>query len=145
MKSKLITFFALVISSVAFNAQGKLVDSAPIELKGGEIKPHEKLIIPLNPLMDGVYYHVQCRIMNPNYNKLYPVVLKLTATSAETIWVNHDEVSQSHGQAKLKYAENSYEAVNVVSIITRDDNLTFVSLDDSDTVTVTGCYARLAV
>jgi len=120
-------------------------DSAPIELAAGELKPKEILSISLASLDNEIYYKIKCDIVNPNYGKKYPIVVRAYCDgNCSRISINGSNWEDGRYGILKKYV-NKFEIEYIKYINDTESNIYIQSFDDSDTATVTNCMAYYAV
>lgn len=141
-KVQKIYFIVLVISS-AFSVPAIAFNSQPIYLNlTPPITWHHDGAIFLDPLESGVFYTVTCDITNPNYNKQYPVIIRMgysVGVDANVKFIMNN-IQPKYNQALLNQNINKYVATGVVRT-KRGSHLYIRNYDDSDTIYVSNCIA----
>ena len=119
-----------------------LLKSGPFYLADGTLPPKSNgsnfgiLNIPLQQsLIMEMQYDITCDIENPNYNKPYPVVIKI-------FHGNINSVTSPSGQYLLDKQISKYKTRIVM--IPQRLYLTFYNYDDTDSVFVRNCIAVYA-
>lgn len=124
-----------------------LKDTKPIPLTGGQIPPRGNINISLDELIIDAHYVIKCDIENPNYQKTYPIILRIYANTCSTCGGVGDFSINGKppnlGQAALNQYSNKFAA----SASKHDPGgrlgLGFSSYDDTDTAFVKNCFAYL--
>ena len=127
----------IAVSPIAFASH----DSPPISFTMGDVTPYGtanwkvQLTLTKVPLIQTEVYSITCHILNPNWDKTYPIMMGMYTDGSATITLNG--LPLSSGQAPLVQSDNFYAASPVYGYNT----LTFENFDNSDTATVTNCLA----
>jgi hypothetical protein len=140
---KIFVFFLLLINSLAFAYNNKydLKNSGPFYFSGGEALPKNTLSIPLRqllPIEDDAPVIITCDIENPNYNKPYPAVIKLSTFKSDE---NVCSLNNVTSPTKLYLLNKKTSKYRVRTTYSYWETLNFQNYDDMDMVSITNCMA----
>ncbi|PWY56056.1 hypothetical protein DGG96_08965 [Legionella qingyii] len=141
---KFILLFIVFLTIETTNAA--VLNSGPFPFDGGESKPYSFLKVMI-PRITKATYVITCDIINPNYQKEYPVVLQMKLNVANQnpykIYLNGAQLSSPYYQGELNRNINHLMIFPVeINGGEADSHIQFHNLDDSDTVIVSNCEAR---
>lgn len=138
---KLCAFFIILILSIGNIWAANLKDTTPISLPGGNVNPKGgTLTIPLLKLISNATYLVYCDIINKNFGKIYPIILK-TGYSYRinylpqynfSIWLNGKQINeqnQMYGQGKLNQLTNKY-IIKHMEVVDTTAYIYFINYDN---------------
>ena len=149
MKSKL--KILIILGFCFLSIKTFSMDTAPIQMVGGPVKPGGTLTVTTpstSKLKPKIYYDVKCDIINPNYQKEYPVILGIGTESAtnnptnDRIFLNGVELYTKQGL--LNRELNKLEVFRTLGFCINGSckiSIVFQNLDSSDTVQVSNCTA----
>lgn len=136
MKFTFLCVFLSALLSVAYPYR----DSCPIPLGEGEVKAGSDFKLDLSKLPAGIIFDIECDIINANFDKKYPIIMQIGATSAPfTVFLN-DKIFDCQG--KLDRLNNKM-IVSKWSLphVGSQEGVYFKNLDAIDNAIVTHCVA----
>lgn len=146
-KFKLVS--ALLLSSICFTTFAS-IDTRPIILGSGDVKPKGELQICIDKLgsrmFSGIKYNINCDIENKFYTKKDPVLILFYISGNPPnvdYYVNEKKLTQR--QAIMRRLINKY-MISKIEIPWNPESrcmyhMQFENADDSDSVTVKNCIA----
>lgn len=138
MKKSMLINCLLLIS---MHANAYSMSSGPFYFSGGDVPPKSTLSIPLRqllPIEENAPIVITCDIENPNYNKPYPVVMKLSTYKIESNVCSLNGLTSS---TKLYLLNNKINKYRVHTTYSYWETLNFQNYDDTDSVSVSNCAA----
>ncbi len=124
--------------------------SSTIDLGGAVAAPGKEAVIDLNKLLEGVNYVVNCTVRSNDVSKQPFDMVQLSTDQimiTPSFTLNNTDVGVNN-QAKLPAtADVSLQATNVQRLsggMVQDFYMTLRNLDDTDTITLSNCYANPA-
>lgn len=124
--------------------------SSTIDLGGAVAAPGKQAVINLNKLMDGVVYVVNCTVRSNDTSKQAFDMVQLSTNQmgmTASFTMNGQDLGINN-QGKLPAtADVNLQATSVtkpLSTMGFDFSMTLLNLDDTDTITLSNCYANPA-
>ena len=110
-----------------------------VDLNVGVIKPGETIVINLDKLASGIEYKLNCTLTSDHTSgKPYNLIQITTPTNSPAIGVNAEETMPGSHQYKLPATKNSYLYGNIHKEI---GDISINNLDNTDSITLSGCHA----
>lgn len=152
---KIVLLIISVLLPIVSKASDNFLSSGPFYFSDGVVPPKKqngcrmeeihdgscdfkigRLVIPLTGLQIGIAYNISCNIENPNYDKPYPVVLKISGGSI-------NGVKSPSNQYLLDHKVSKYATQIVYSLdgSGKGNKLEFLNFDNTDSVYVKDCFA----